>query len=127
MKKSPLLTTVPTVLALLLAAGCGERETVSYATDVQPVLAEACLSCHVEGGEGTVASGFSMASYDDLMKGTDGGPMVIPGDSLGSNLVVLMEGRADPSIYMPRGAHDPVSQSDIDKIKTWIEEGAKNN
>lgn len=53
--------------------------------------------------------------------------MVIAGDSLGSNLIVLMEGRADPSISMPHGSTDPVSAADIDTIRRWIDQGAKKN
>ena len=73
------------------------------------------------------ASGFSMMSYDDLMKGTQFGPMVIAGDSEGSNMVVLMEGRADPSISMPHGSTKRVPKADIDTIRAWIDQGAKNN
>jgi len=61
------------------------------------------------------------------MKGTRNGPMVIAGDVEGSNLVVLIEGRADPSIRMPHGKKDPVAKADIQTIRRWIGQGAKNN
>jgi mono/diheme cytochrome c family protein len=127
--------TGPALLIVVLAAGCavlglagctGEG-TVSYAEDVQPILQANCLSCHQEGGAGFEASGFSMASYDELMKGTQYGAMIVAGDSEGSNLVVLMEGRADPSISMPHGSMEPVSKADIDTIRRWIDQGAKKN
>ena len=86
-----------------------------------------CIACHQAGGAGEQASGFSMVSYEDLMKGTQFGPMIVPGDSLGSNMRVLMEGRADPSISMPHGNMKPVPQAEIDTIRRWIEQGAKNN
>jgi hypothetical protein len=108
-----------------LTAGCGGA--VSYARDVEPILEANCLSCHQPGGAGFEASGFSMVSYDDLMKGTQYGPMVIPGDSEGSNLLVLMEGRADPSISMPHGSMELVSAADIATIRRWIDQGAKKN
>ena len=108
-------------------AGCSGEGAVSYSRDVEPILAANCRSCHQPGGSGYEASGFSMASYDDLMKGTKFGPMVIPGDSEGSNLVVLMEGRADPSIAMPHGGAEPVSEADIARIRRWIDQGAKKN
>jgi hypothetical protein len=85
------------------------------------------MACHQEGGEGFVASGFSMESYEDLMKGTKYGPMVIAGDSEGSNLIVLMEGRADPSISMPHGSMETVPTRKIQRIRSWIDQGAKNN
>jgi hypothetical protein len=113
--------------AVLGLAGCSGEGTVSYARDVEPILQANCLSCHKEGGAGFEASGFSMASYDELMKGTQYGAMIVAGDSEGSNLVVLMEGRADPSISMPHGSMEPVSKADIDTIRRWIDQGAKKN
>lgn len=114
------------MVSVLLSACSGEPEA-SFSQDVRPILEKNCLSCHQAGGAGFEASGFSMASYDELMKGTDGGKMVIAGDVEGSNLVVLMEGRADPSISMPHGSMDPVPTQDIATIKKWIAQGAKNN
>ncbi len=125
---------IGTSAAFLLSAGllsglaaCTGEGTVSYARDVQPILQANCLSCHQQGGAGYEASGFSMATYGDLMKGTSGGAMIIPGDSVGSNLIVLMEGRADPSISMPHGRNEPVSKAEINTIRRWIDQGAKKN
>ena len=114
-------------LAPVLITACSSEEPVSFSQDVKPILAENCLACHESGGAGTEASGFSMASYDDLMKGTNFGPMFIAGDSEGSNMIVLMEGRADPSISMPHGNMDPVAKKDIETIRRWVDQGAKNN
>jgi len=113
-------------LTLALAA-CQSEKQVSFAKDVKPVLDRYCISCHQEGGAGYEATGLSMASHADLLKGTRNGAMVVPGDSMGSNLVVLMEGRADPSIKMPHGSSDKVAQYEIDAIKAWIDQGAKDN
>jgi len=114
-------------LALSVLSGCAREETVSFSQDVRPILDQNCIACHQEGGEGFKASGFSMMTYEDLMRGTNAGPMVIAGDSLGSNMIVLMEGRADPSISMPHGAIKPVRKADIETIRVWIDQGAKNN
>ena len=110
-----------------LLAACSNEPAVSFSQDVQPILERDCLSCHQSGGSGYEASGFSMVSHADLLKGTNAGPMVIASDVEGSNMLVLMEGRADPSISMPHGAMDPVPASDIATIKLWIAQGAKNN
>jgi hypothetical protein len=111
----------------LLLTGCGGEKAVSFSQDVRPVLEQNCLECHQAGGSGLEASGFNMETYDGLMKGTNFGPMIIAGDAAGSNMLVLMEGRADPSISMPHGQQDPISQRDIQTIRLWIEQGAKNN
>jgi len=117
------------LLSLFLATltGCAREKPVSFSADVKPILDQNCVQCHQEGGEGFAASGFNMTSYEDLMRGTLYGPMIIAGDSAGSNLLVLMEGRADPSISMPHGAARPVRQADIETIRAWIDQGAKNN
>jgi hypothetical protein len=111
----------------LLMIACGREATVSFSQDVRPILEQNCLECHQAGGSGLNASGFSMETYDDLMHGTNFGPMIIAGDSQGSNMLVLMEGRADPSISMPHGEQDPISKQDIQTIRLWIDQGAKNN
>jgi len=84
---------LPTILpiALLLAlTSCAREEAVSFSQDVKPIIDKNCLACHKEGGKGFEASGFSMVTYDELMKGTKFGPMIIAGDSAGSNMIVLM-------------------------------------
>lgn len=119
-----------TVLAAMLPAAmlaCSAEEQVSFARDVKPTLDQYCLDCHQPGGAGFEASGLDLSSYDGVMQGTRNGPMVIPGDSMGSNLVVLMEGRADPSIKMPHGTRIKVSAAEIETVKAWIDQGAKDN
>lgn len=111
----------------LAMAACSGEPQVSFSADVKPILDKNCLHCHQAGGQGDVASGLNMASYEGLMKGTNNGPMVIAADVEGSNMLVLMEGRADPSISMPHGEQQPVPKQDIQTIRLWIKQGAKNN
>lgn len=114
-------------VAAVLITACSSEAPTSFSQEVKPILDENCLACHQEGGTGYEASGFSMTSYENVMKGTSNGPMVIAGDVEGSNILVLMEGRADPSISMPHGSMNPVASKDIEKIRLWIAQGAKNN
>jgi uncharacterized membrane protein len=115
-------------LSLALAAGCARKhEEVSYQKDVAPIFATKCASCHVQGQPGQVASGFDLSSYDSLMKGTKFGQVVIPGDPLTSALVMLIEGRADPSLKMPHGDAKPLTPDEIKTIRRWVKQGAKNN
>lgn len=109
----------------LLFAACGEKE-VSFKADIQPILAKSCLECHSAGGAGYEKSGLLMSSYEDLMKGTRFGAIVKPGDTLTSALIMLVEGRADPSIRMPHHK-DPLSKDQIALLRSWVEQGAKNN
>lgn len=114
-------------ISLMMLTACAREDTISFSQHVRPILDQNCIACHQEGGKGLEASGFSMMSYDDLMHGTNFGPMIIAGDSAGSNMLVLMEGRADPSISMPHGATKSIGKADIETIRVWIDQGAKNN
>lgn len=111
----------------LAMAACSGEPAVSYSQDVKPIIDKNCIECHQPSGKGEVASGFNMTTYDGLMKGTRFGPMIIAGDAEGSNMLVLMEGRADPSISMPHGRQKSVSKQDIQTIRLWIAQGAMNN
>jgi uncharacterized membrane protein len=116
-----------TGLSLLALAGCERTPTVSYQKDVVPVLNKHCQSCHTPGQAGYVVSGFDLEDYDSLMKGTSFGPVVLPGDPLTSVLVMLIEGRADPSINMPHGGANPLTPEEKRTIRLWVEQGARNN
>ena len=111
--------------AVFLLAACGQKE-ISYKADVQPILAQYCNECHVAGGEGQQKSVLDMSSYEGLMKGTKFGAVVKRGDTLTSAMIMLVEGRADPSIKMPHGKA-PLPKEKIDVLKKWVEQGAKNN
>lgn len=111
----------------MVMTACGGEPAVSFSQQVKPIIDQHCLECHEPGGQGEVISGLDLSTYEGLMKGTDAGPMVIAGDVEGSNLLVLMEGRADPSISMPHGQNEPVPGQDIQTIRSWIGQGAKNN
>jgi uncharacterized membrane protein len=112
---------------LAAAAGCARTPEVSFSKDVVPVLDKHCKSCHVPGQPGYVVSGFELGSYETLMKGTQFGPVVLPGDPLTSVLVMLIEGRVDPSLKMPHGDATTPSAEEILTIRRWVEQGAKNN
>ncbi len=118
------------ILVLLSPAvallGCGEQ-SVSYSAGVRHFLDNYCMHCHGEGGKGSKASGLRMDDYESLMKGTTYGPVIKPGDSFTSALVMLMEGRADPSLRMPHDDDKAPSQAEIDRVKAWIDQGAKDN
>ena len=128
MHGSTLCRSVAVLPLTLLAAACQPTpREVSYSREVAPILDRHCKACHVPGQSGYVVSGFEVGTYDALMRGTQYGPVVLPGDPLTSVLVMLIEGRADPSLRMPHGASKPLDPGDIATIRLWVEQGAKNN
>ena len=112
-------------LAVLSLAACSPSG-VSFSRDVQPILAKNCSECHAPGGKGFEASGLDTTSYQALMKGGKFGPLVKPGDALTSALNILVEGRAHSSIRMPHG-REKLPDKDIETLKVWVNEGAKDN
>jgi hypothetical protein len=111
--------------AAAVLAACGPKE-LSYKRDVQPILAANCYECHSAGKPGTAATGFDMTTYEGLMKGGKFGPFVRPGDPLSSTLNMVVEGRTDPSIRMPHNGKK-LADRDIETLRTWVAQGAKNN
>lgn len=112
------------VMLSFLITGCTEQ--VSFSKSVMPILKAKCLSCHADGKEGFEAVGFSVESYEQLMKGTREGPVIEPGYSYFSTLQIVVEHRADPSVSMPKNS-SKLSSSEIQIIGEWIDQGAKNN
>jgi hypothetical protein len=110
----------------LLAVGACAPSGVSYNKDVQPILSKNCSECHAPGQKGFEASGLDTTSHQALMKGGKFGQFVKPGDALSSSLNMLVEGRAHSSIQMPHG-RAKLPDKEIEILKVWVNEGAKNN
>ena len=98
----------------------------SFAEDVFPIFKGRCLDCHRPGASGYEVSGLDLTTYEGLMKGTKFGPMVIAGDPDSSNLMWLLDWRANPELRMPHGKKQ-LSICDRTAIRRWIMEGARNN
>lgn len=113
------------LVATALVAGCGQ-EPVSFKKDVKPILDANCAECHLNDGQGLKKSGLSMESYESLMRGTQYGPVIKPGDSVGSTLNILVEGRGDPSIKMPHGKR-ALTPAELTTLKKWVDQGAQDN
>jgi hypothetical protein len=112
--------------ATVLLAGCGQKESkpLSYQADIKPIMDQYCVECHKAGGKGTEKSGLLLDTYAATMKGTNFGPVVIPGQAINSTLYRLVTGKADPSLRMPHDS-EPLAEDKINMIKDWIDQGAK--
>jgi hypothetical protein len=111
-----------------LLYGCACRQTISYHKDVYPILEINCLACHrPPDGEGYLKTHLSMESYRSLMQGTLYGPVIIPGDSRKSILNMLVEGRADASLRMPHQRDESLTSREIEILRLWVDQGARDN
>lgn len=98
-------------------------QNVSYSQHIQPVLTAKCAvsGCH---DDQTRAGSLSLTSYSNT---TSDYLVVAPGLPQNSKLVWSVEGTGG-KIMPPLGSNvRPLTKNQIDGIKTWIKEGAKNN
>lgn len=99
----------------------------TFKAEIQPILEKHCLECHVPGQEGYDKSGLDMSTYESLMKGTEYGSIIVPGDAFSSNMMVLIEGRANAMLKMPHGGRKDLSKWEKLMLRRWINRGAQNN
>src|SRR5687768_17671457 len=91
---------------------------VDFEKDVQPILAQKCHSCH---GEEAQQSGLRLDRRQAAMRGGDYGPVIIPGDSAKSKLV-LRVANGDGGLQMPPTG--PLSDEEVGILRAWIDQGA---
>lgn len=92
----------------------------SYSANIQPVFDQHCVGCH---GPTKAENGLKLDSYENVMKGTQFGKIITPGQPANSALVSVLRGTADPSIQMPHGGAR-MDQQSVQNIILWIEAGA---
>jgi mono/diheme cytochrome c family protein len=90
-----------------------------FARDIQPILATACVRCHVEG----LAQGkLRLDTREGLLQGGTSGPVVVAGEGDKSPLYQRLVA-SDPAKRMPFGA-DPLTAAQIETVRRWIQAGA---
>src|SRR5262245_25124832 len=109
---------------LLYVQSADSASTNDYSA-VDAVMTKHCLDCHAaQDPEGKLV----MESFDDLMKGGESGPVVVPGKSAESLLVKMIEGKIEKEgkkKIMPPGKRKKLESEEIALIKSWIDAGAK--
>ena len=94
---------------------------VDYQSHIQPIFNNNCIFCHQNGGSATL----NLATYSGTMTGGWSGPAIIAGDHQNSLLYQRIIQPTGTDGSMP--PNDPLSQSQIDLIAQWIDEGAGNS
>jgi len=98
---------------------------INYTQHVQPIFQRSCArgGCH---DAVTRAAGLQLSSWDHLIRGSQYGEVMVPYKPSKSLMVTLFDGtqmrRSHPSL-----GNYPLSSSEIDFLKRWIREGAKNS
>ena len=109
------------VLFLILTACSLREKKVSFNEEIKPLINKRCIACH--GGVKRNAD-FSLLFRNDALDTTESGkPSILPGDAKHSEVMrrLLAE---DPEERMPY-KESPLSETEIDLIRRWIEQGAE--
>jgi cytochrome c553 len=102
------------------AATCFAQESVDYAKDIKPLLAENCFACHGTDAETRAAD----LRLDEREAAIDAGA-IEPGDADASTLVERLY-EEDPDVIMPPPkSGKKLTPEEKDLLKRWIEEGAE--
>ncbi|MBW3533704.1 MAG: c-type cytochrome [Gemmatimonadetes bacterium] len=99
------------------------RAEVTYSADVAPIFKKSCVSCHggMDGGEKRVEYGLDLTTAKGVLAGSEYGAVIEPGDPDNSYLVELIEAGDMPE------EGDPLTPAEIEIIRAWIADGAKDN
>jgi hypothetical protein len=130
MKK--ILSLLILIYSFLLYASCKDEGTkiddivipssnISYSLHIQPVFNSKCAlsGCHDDASK---QGGLSLTSWQNT---TSNFQIVFPGNPDASKLVLAVEGRTTSP--MPPPGRWPLTRSQIEAIRIWVKEGAKNN
>ncbi len=120
------------LLALLLTSCISSAETVSFEADVLPILNQYCVMCHIQGAEQAELVLYPDAWSQLVGKTSSQSELsrVEPGNADKSYLYLKLIGTQDTEggsgLQMPF-QQGSLSASQIELIRAWIEQGAKNN
>ena len=110
-------------LSIPVTAKAVEAASVDFARDIRPLLSDTCYHCHGPDKENQQA-GLRLDLKTSLYQVHEGMALVVPGDTAKSLLFQRITA-ADPAERMPpEEAQLTLSETQIQLIKTWIEQGA---
>ena len=121
------LFTVFCGLSILMMLGCFDRQPetkpsadgespLGFVRDIKGITAKFCLECH--GAEKTEA-GLDLRTVESMLKGGEGGPVIVPGKPEESLLFKMInDEKMPPDGAMPKAG-------DIERVRRWIASGTR--
>lgn len=94
-------------------------ESVDYLGQIKPILAKNCYACH---GAQKQRGGLRLDTAKSIREGGDSGPVIVPGKSATSKLMLAINGAKDVKVMPPKEPR--LSAEQIALLKTWIDQGA---
>ena len=89
----------------------------SFDKDVRPLLQAKCWRCH---GEEVRKGELALHTPAGIRKGSESGPVVVPGQSAKSRLYELVHNGE-----MPPDKKNPLTKAEVEIIRRWIDGGAR--
>lgn len=92
---------------------------VRFLEDIEPLLASRCQSCH---GPQQQMNGLRLDRRAEALRGGYAGPVILPGDSARSKLILMVAGAVDGKVMPPTG--EPLQDGEVGLLRAWIDQGA---
>jgi hypothetical protein len=123
------ITSIQRLTALAIAGGAGvalSADPQSFPPDqieffeknIRPVLAERCYSCH---GAHKHQNGLRLDSREAIIRGSDYGKVITPGNASASKLIKAVKHQPDAEAMPKKG--DPLTAAQIADLEKWINLG----
>ncbi len=92
---------------------------VDYDSQVRPIFAAKCFSCHSQEKR---SGGLSLFTYEDVLNGGRNGGTVRPAKSADSLIMMRVTGETQPRMPL---VGTPLTDAEIEIVRTWIDQGAR--
>ena len=89
---------------------------VSFDLEILPIFKSNCVRCH---GSEVKMKELNLSSYETIMKGSESGPVIVPGKIHESRLYKMVRDGV-----MPAGGAGRLGEAQVSTIRSWIEGGA---
>lgn len=113
------------VLCLFLPCLAGADDAVNFGREILPILSDRCFHCH--GPDPSHRKADLRLDEESAAKAThDGIAAIVPGDTAKSEVWQRIVSTDGDELMPPPDSHrTPLSDSEKDTVRRWIEEGAK--
>ena len=115
------LSVVALSIALLPLRALADEDASPTWQDVFAIFSERCVMCHSEVAG--ASKGLRLDNYAATIAGSEKGPVLVPGNPEGSELIKRLRGDSLPRMpFLSR----PLPDEQLNLIETWIGAGLPN-